>query len=251
MNVRCTRWRIVGIPNGRLSLNRGGQQAMPPAVHKARAWSIAAGWRSPIPPMGAWATIGDTASPSTIQPQRWSPAIQPAAQRCSAVLGNMMTCVSSRSLLHPLGRWADRCGQVPMPGEVSLAHHVALLLDELPEFRRHILGLRTPSVYLASRFSCALFYSAVPSSDNACMLCPCAHSVYSISFSAACALLQPEGRSTRSPVSSSQVSSRWNPRTWCLARGDRKTARRAVQARTNGRQCQLTMTSGGPWPCQS
>jgi magnesium chelatase family protein len=55
----------------------------------------------------------------------------------------MVTRRPCRAPPHPIatvGRIGG--GQVPLPGDVSLAHHGMLLLDERPEFRRHVLEVR-------------------------------------------------------------------------------------------------------------
>src|SRR5688572_17952894 len=58
-------------------------------------------------------------------------------------------CVITRQCRAPHDTMSDEGllggGQEPMPGDVSLAHHGVLCLDELPECRRHGLeGLRQP-----------------------------------------------------------------------------------------------------------
>ena len=52
-------------------------------------------------------------------------------------------CRAPRHTIAAVGRIGG--GQVPLPGEGSLAHHGILFLDELPAFRRHVLEvLRQP-----------------------------------------------------------------------------------------------------------
>jgi Magnesium chelatase, subunit ChlI len=69
--------------------------------------------------------------------------------RVAGLTGARMTVVTTRPLRALHHTMSDvgliGGGQVPMPGEVSLAHYGVVSLDELPEFRRHVLEvLRQP-----------------------------------------------------------------------------------------------------------
>jgi magnesium chelatase family protein len=99
----------------------------------------------------------------------------------AGLTGNRTACVMTRPFRAPHHTISDvgliGGGQVPMPGEVSLAHNGILFLDELPEFRRHVLEvLRQPledGVVTIARAAMSVTFPARLTLVGAMNPCPC------------------------------------------------------------------------------
>ncbi|ANB16118.1 YifB family Mg chelatase-like AAA ATPase [Dokdonella koreensis] len=102
-----------------------------------------------VGPPGTGKTLLASRLPGILPPLEEDEAIELAAIRSVAGLGGDLHGWKRRAFRSPHHTASAVAlvggGSIPRPGEVSLAHHGVLFLDELPEFDRHVLEvLREP-----------------------------------------------------------------------------------------------------------
>lgn len=102
-----------------------------------------------IGPPGAGKTMLARRLPSILPPMSWQEIIEVTQIYSAAGLLKGKAAIGHRPFRAPHHTITDAGliggGPIPKPGEISLAHHGVLFLDELPEFRRKVLeDLRQP-----------------------------------------------------------------------------------------------------------